>query len=76
MKEALPGLRPFTVTFFLLLFTVTFTIFFSDFDNPETFVAVLVNVLLTPKTFVVAASAVIGAVIEKKMAEMAEKWGF
>ena len=64
LKEALPGFTPFTVTFLFFLLTDTFTIFFSAFDKPETFVVFLtVKVFLTPRTFVVAASAVIGAVI-------------
>ena len=63
----------------MFLLIVTATIFFSAFDNPLTFADAFLeteNVLLTPTTFVVAASAVIGAVIERKMAEMGVKWGF
>ena len=68
LKVALPALRPFTVTVLFFLFTVTFTIFFSALDNPETFVVFLtVNVFPTPTTLAVAAFAVIGAEFERKM---------
>ena len=68
LKVALPAFTPFTVTVLFFLFTVTFTIFFSALDNPETFVAFLtVNVFPTPTTLDVAALAVIGAEFERKM---------